>query len=86
MLYEVITEKMSDVSTHQSVRYPRAPLEVTVPQHHDNLLLLVVRDLRADQLNNIDMPNLARYASLHQSFTNHLAGDNQTATSSYNFV
>lgn len=79
--YKQAQEKMPDISTRQSVRYPRTPLEVSVPQHHYNLLLVMVRGLRADQLNNIDMPNLARYASLHQSFTNHLAGDNQTVTS-----
>ncbi|GAA4497592.1 DUF3413 domain-containing protein [Pseudaeromonas paramecii] len=79
--YRQAQKNRPDVDHHQSVRYPLAPLEVAMPQSHYNLLLVVVRDLRADLLNNIDMPNLARYASQHQLFTNHLAGDNDTASS-----
>lgn len=79
--YRQAQQNRADIGHHQSVRYPLAPLDVVMPATHYNLLLVVVRDLRADLLNNIDMPNLARYASQHQLFSNHLAGDNESATS-----
>ncbi|EKP0307973.1 DUF3413 domain-containing protein [Aeromonas veronii] len=56
--------------------YPLRPLNVNAPADHLNLLVVVVNSLRFDMLNNINMPNLQRYADQHLTFRNHLSGGN----------
>ena len=43
------------------------------------LQVVVVDSLRADMLNNINMPNLQRYADQHLNFANHMSGGNDDA-------
>jgi membrane-anchored protein YejM (alkaline phosphatase superfamily) len=52
---------------------------VSAPAEHKNLLVVVVDSLRADMLNNINMPNLQRYADQHLNFANHMSGGNDDA-------
>ncbi len=63
------------------LNYPQAPLQVTPHEQKLNLLLIVLKGLRQDMVNNVNMPNLQRFAEQHQRFTNHIAGDNETETS-----
>ena len=58
------------------LRYPLRPLSVSAPTTHQNLLIVVVDSLRYDMLNNINMPNLQRYADQHLNFRHHLSGGN----------
>lgn len=50
------------------MHYPLRPLNVNAPLTHNNLLIVVVDSLRFDMLNNINMPNLQRYADQHLTF------------------
>jgi hypothetical protein len=52
---------------------------VSAPAEHKNLLVVVVDSLRADMLNNINMPNLQRYADQHLNFASHMSGGNDDA-------
>ena len=61
--------------------YPLQPLDVVPPAEKLNLLLVVVQGLRYDMLNNVNMPNLARYASQHLQFLRHVGGDNSSDSS-----
>ncbi|MEV3823242.1 DUF3413 domain-containing protein [Aeromonas dhakensis] len=65
-----------DGDSASRLRYPLRPLSVNAPQSHKNLLIVVVDSLRADMLNNINMPNLQRYADQHLNFANHMSGGN----------
>ncbi|MGL4717067.1 MAG: DUF3413 domain-containing protein [Aeromonas sp.] len=56
--------------------YPLRPLNVNAPTEPKNLLIVVVDALRAEMLNNINMPNLQRYADQHLLFRQHLSGGN----------
>ncbi|MGN5151423.1 DUF3413 domain-containing protein [Aeromonas enteropelogenes] len=58
------------------MHYPLRPLNVNAPSSHNNLLVVVVDSLRFDMLNNINMPNLQRYASRNLTFRNHLSSGN----------
>ncbi|QWL65619.1 DUF3413 domain-containing protein [Aeromonas jandaei] len=73
--YEKQAANQSDDSDSR-IRYPLRPLNVNAPLTHSNLLIVVVDSLRFDMLNNINMPNLQRYADQHLSFRNHLSGGN----------
>ncbi|WP_421245725.1 DUF3413 domain-containing protein [Aeromonas sanarellii] len=66
-------------SAEHRLLYPLRPLSVNAPGDHKNLLVVVVDSLRADMLNNINMPNLQRYADQHISFRNHMSGGNDEA-------
>lgn len=66
-------------SAEHRLLYPLRPLSVNAPGDHKNLLVVVVDSLRADMLNNINMPNLQRYADQHISFRNHISGGNDEA-------
>lgn len=66
---------------HSRLQYPLAPLQVQPIEPKMNLLLITLRGLRQDAVNNIIMPNLVRFAAQHQQFTHHIAGDNQSDTS-----
>ena len=63
------------------LNYPLAPLKVVPRDQKLNLLLIVLKGLRQDMVNNINMPNLQRFAEQHQRYVNHIAGDNETETS-----
>ncbi len=63
------------------INYPLAPLKVVPRDQKLNLLLIVLKGLRQDMVNNINMPNLQRFAEQHQRYVNHIAGDNETETS-----
>lgn len=58
------------------MHYPLRPLNVNAPLTHSNLLIVVIDSLRFDMLNNINMPNLQRYADQHLTFRNHMSGGN----------
>lgn len=66
-------------SAEHRLLYPLRPLSVNAPGDHKNLLVVVVDSLRADMLNNINMPNLQRYADQHISFRKHMSGGNDEA-------
>ena len=66
---------------HSKLVYPLAPLQVQPLDPKMNLLLITFRGLRLDAVNNITMPNLARFAAQHQQFTHHIAGDNRSESS-----
>ncbi|MGY3942534.1 DUF3413 domain-containing protein [Aeromonas tecta] len=63
-------------SSEHRLLYPLRPLSVSAPAEHKNLLVVVVDSLRADMLNNINMPNLQRYADGHLNFRQHMSGGN----------
>ena len=63
------------------LNYPLAPLKVEPREQKLNLMLIVLKGLRQDMVNNINMPNLQRFAEQHQRYVNHIAGDNETETS-----
>ncbi|MGL5948439.1 MAG: DUF3413 domain-containing protein [Aeromonas sp.] len=63
--------------------YPLRSLQVTAPSAPKNLLVVVVDGLRFDMLNNINMPNLQRYADQHLNFTQHLSGSNEAHASMF---
>ena len=65
-------------SAEHRLLYPLRPLSVSAPSDHKNLLV-VVDSLRADMLNNINMPNLQRYADNHFNFRQHMSGGNDEA-------
>ncbi|PJG58984.1 DUF3413 domain-containing protein [Aeromonas cavernicola] len=65
-----------DSDGENRLNYPLRPLTVSVPTRHKNLLIVVVNSLRADMLNNINMPNLQRYADQKMVFKNHFSGGN----------
>ncbi|MDX7770755.1 DUF3413 domain-containing protein [Aeromonas caviae] len=66
-------------SAEHRLLYPLRPLSVSAPSDHKNLLVVVVDSLRADMLNNINMPNLQRYADNHFNFRQHMSGGNDEA-------
>ncbi|WP_323942045.1 DUF3413 domain-containing protein [Aeromonas caviae] len=66
-------------SAEHRLLYPLRPLSVSAPSEHKNLLVVVVDSLRADMLNNINMPNLQRYADNHFNFRQHMSGGNDEA-------
>ena len=66
-------------SAEHRLLYPLRPLSVSAPSEHKNLLVVVVDSLRADMLNNINMPNLQRYADQHLNYRRHMSGGNDDA-------
>lgn len=74
-------EQTQPAQPHRRLLYPLASPEVSAHDSKTNLLLIVVRGLRADMLNNVNMPNLARFADQHQQFSQHMAGDIESTPS-----
>ncbi|NHI01270.1 DUF3413 domain-containing protein [Oceanimonas sp. MB9] len=64
-------------SPQQRLNYPLRPLSVQPSEQAPNILLVVADGLRADQLDDITMPNLSRFADRHLRFDNHLSAGNR---------
>ncbi|UTZ22319.1 DUF3413 domain-containing protein [Vibrio campbellii] len=60
------------------VSYPLEKLEFNRRGNKLNVLMISVNNLRADALNQDEMPNLYKFAQDNQNFTNHYSSSNDT--------
>lgn len=60
------------------VSYPLEKLEFNRRGNKLNVLMISVNNLRADALNQNEMPNLYKFAQDNQNFTNHYSSSNDT--------
>ncbi|EDL68770.1 DUF3413 domain-containing protein [Vibrio campbellii] len=60
------------------VNYPLEKLEFNRRGNKLNVLMISVNNLRADALNQDEMPNLYKFAQDNQNFTNHYSSSNDT--------
>lgn len=60
------------------VSYPLEKLEFNRRGNKLNVLMISVNNLRADALNQNEMPNLYKFAQGNQNFTNHYSSSNDT--------
>lgn len=78
--YEKQAAEQDSATPNERLRYPLRTLAVEPQEERRNLLVVVVDALRFDMLNNINMPNLQRFADQHQQFQSHLSGGNGDMT------
>ncbi|MGY3925761.1 DUF3413 domain-containing protein [Aeromonas simiae] len=78
--YEKQAEAQQYEGSEERLRYPLHALNVEPAKEPKNLLIVVVNGLRHDMLNNINMPNLQRFAAQQQRFDAHLSGGNGDLT------
>lgn len=78
--YKQLSEQVPE-HAKRKLNYPLRPLVVTAPERAPNILLVVADGLRADQLDDITMPNLTRFAQRHLRFNDHLSAGNKTTHS-----
>ncbi|ENY71515.1 DUF3413 domain-containing protein [Aeromonas diversa] len=74
--YEKAAKSQQESEGGERLRYPLRTLSVELPEQRYNLQVVVVDSLRFDMLNNINMPNLQRFADQHQLYRSHLSGGN----------
>ncbi|ALP41445.1 DUF3413 domain-containing protein [Aeromonas schubertii] len=74
--FEKAAKNQQESEGNERLRYPLRTLSVDVPEQRYNLQVVVVDSLRFDMLNNINMPNLQRFADQHLLYRSHLSGGN----------
>lgn len=74
-------QNMADSRQSSDVSYPLNPLDTVTPQSLPNIVVIAVDSWNRRALTNECMPNVYKYATENQWFTNHLSSSNGTRSS-----
>ncbi|CAM2853048.1 DUF3413 domain-containing protein [Vibrio mytili] len=75
---EYLQRLAENKGSSELVNYPIEPLEFNRRVNKLNVLMLSVNNLRADALNQEEMPNLYQFAQSSQNFLNHYSSSNDS--------
>ncbi|WP_413112049.1 DUF3413 domain-containing protein [Thaumasiovibrio sp. DFM-14] len=70
-----------EISTSNEMQYPLQPLTILPPKDAQNVVLLLVDNLRADTANPIVMPEMSAFAQQSLAFQQHFSNSNRSQES-----